>query len=285
MLNKNFAIFILTHGRPHNVITYKTLKYSGYTGKTYIVVDDQDETLSEYFKNFDKEQIIVINSKEISKTFDIGDSLQNFNSVIYKRNASFQIAKKLGLDYFMQLDDDYKPFLYRYIKGDELLSNQVKSLDEVINALITFLDDSNALTVAMAQGGDFIGGAKGGAISKPLLRKAMNSFIFRTNRQMKFVGRLNDDVNTYVTNGNRGELILTVTALMVDQNKTQQHEGGMTEIYLHTGTYMKSMYSVMMSPSSVTIRFMGTTHPRPHHLIRWNNAVPKIISERHRKQR
>ena len=66
MLNKNFAIFILTHGRPNNVITYETLKYSGYTGKTYIVVDDQDETLNEYFKNFDKEQIIVFNKQTVA---------------------------------------------------------------------------------------------------------------------------------------------------------------------------------------------------------------------------
>ena len=29
---EDFAIFILTHGRPNNVITYNTLKTSGYTG-------------------------------------------------------------------------------------------------------------------------------------------------------------------------------------------------------------------------------------------------------------
>jgi hypothetical protein len=284
MLNKNFAIFILTHGRPNNVFTYQSLKYCGYTGKIYLIVDDQDETLEEYFKNFDREQIIVFNKKTIAKTFDIGDSSKDLPpAVVYARNASFQIAKELGLEYFMQLDDDYKPFLYRFIKGDQLLSNQVKSLDEVIKALISFLEDSGALTVAMAQGGDFIGGAKGGVISKPLLRKAMNSFIFKTNKSVKFVGRINEDVNTYITYGNRGELIFTITALMVDQNKTQQHGGGLTDLYLHIGTYMKSMYSVMMSPSCVTVRFMGTTHPRPHHLIRWNNAVPKIINERHRK--
>lgn len=283
MLNKNFAIFILTHGRPNDVITYETLKYCGYTGKIYLIVDDQDPTLNNYYNNFGQQQIVIINSKEISKTFDIGDSLQNFNSVVYKRNASFQIAKDLGLEYFMQLDDDYKPFLYRFIKDDQLLSNQIKSLDQVIDALISFLDDSGALTVAMAQGGDFIGGKDGGKFGQLLLRKAMNSFIFKTDKQMKFIGRLNDDVNTYIINGNRGELILTVTALMVDHQKTQQHSGGMTEIYLQTGTYMKSMYSVMMSPSCVSVRLMQTTHTRPHHQVNWNNAVPKIINQRHRK--
>jgi hypothetical protein len=285
MLNKNFAIFILTHGRPNNVSTYESLNYGGYTGKIYLVIDNEDKTADQYRQRFGDENVLMFDKKAVSKTFDLADTSNNLKTIVCARNASSQMAKDLGLDYFMQLDDDYKPFLYRYLKDDQLLSNQIKSLDEVINALITFLDDSDALTIAMAQGGDFIGGKDGGKFKQLLLRKAMNSFIFRTDKPIKFVGRLNEDVNFYVVNGNRGELILTVTALMVDHSKTQQHLGGMTETYLDTGTYMKSMYSVVMSPSCVKVRLMQTTHTRPHHQISWNNAVPKIINERHRKPR
>ena len=48
----NFAVFILTNGRPDNVITYKTLERCGYTGKTYIIIDDLDKTKDQYIKNF-----------------------------------------------------------------------------------------------------------------------------------------------------------------------------------------------------------------------------------------
>ena len=52
MIDKNFAVFILTHGRPNNVKTYKTLKRFGYTGKIYIIIDNEDTSADDYYKNF-----------------------------------------------------------------------------------------------------------------------------------------------------------------------------------------------------------------------------------------
>ena len=42
---KNFAIFIMVHGRPDKMWTYKSLRKQGYTGKVFLVADDLDETL------------------------------------------------------------------------------------------------------------------------------------------------------------------------------------------------------------------------------------------------
>ena len=47
-------------------------------------------------------------------------------------------------------------------------------------AMIKFLDQTGAITVALAQGGDYIGGVDNGNFKKKLLRKAMNSFFCRT---------------------------------------------------------------------------------------------------------
>ena len=47
MMKYNFAAFILTHGRPEHVYTYKTLRSQGYTGQIYIVIDDEDPTENE----------------------------------------------------------------------------------------------------------------------------------------------------------------------------------------------------------------------------------------------
>lgn len=280
---RNFAIFILTHGRPEKVFTYDVLKKCGYTGKIYLVIDNEDETADQYRSQFGEENVLMFDKKAVSKTFDLADTSNNLKTIVCARNASFQMAKDLGLDYFMQLDDDYNGFVYRYTKTYELKSVGIKSLNEVINALITFLDESNASTVAMAQGGDYIGGAESKAAKTPLLRKSMNSFIFRTDKPVKFVGRINEDVNTYTVNGMRGELFFTTTILSVLPAQTQTSSGGMTEAYLSTGTYLKSMYTVIMCPSSVTVKLMQTTHTRPHHRMNWNNTVPKIINEQHRK--
>ena len=42
-MRNDFAILILTHGRPDNIKTLSSLKRAGYTGKYYIVIDNEDE--------------------------------------------------------------------------------------------------------------------------------------------------------------------------------------------------------------------------------------------------
>ena len=62
MMN-NMAVFILTHGRADNVITTKTLRKQGYTGKIYYIVDDLDDQIDRYIQNFGKENVSIFNKK------------------------------------------------------------------------------------------------------------------------------------------------------------------------------------------------------------------------------
>lgn len=73
MRHNGFVAFILTHGRPDRVLTYEKLRKHGYTGKIYIVCDDEDKTLPEYRKRFG--DVLVFSKSEIAKTFDEGDNL------------------------------------------------------------------------------------------------------------------------------------------------------------------------------------------------------------------
>ena len=57
----------------------------------------------------------------------------------------------------------------------------------------------------------------------------------------------------------------------------------MTDIYLNNGTYIKSFYSVLFSPSSVTIALMGEINNRLHHRVNWNATTPKILDEKYKK--
>lgn len=67
------------------------------------------------------------------------------------------------------------------------------------------------------------------------------------------------------------------------QGVTQTNAGGMTEIYLDAGTYVKSFYTVMMQPSSVRVSLMQSTHLRMHHSVKWRHTVPVIVDEKHRR--
>lgn len=283
--NKNFAVFILSHGRPNNVITYNTLRRQGYTGKIYLILDDSDKTINEY-KDLFGDDIIIFSKKDYKDKFDIMDNFDNDKVIVYARNACYDIARKLGLDYFFEYEDDYTNFQYRYIEGESLKGITIKNLDKIFDLMINCIEETNINTIAFAQGGDFIGGA-GAFKSNSFKRKAMNSFVFKVNKDKKddilFIGRMNDDVNTYLTKGKIGKLFFQLANINLVQLQTQSNSGGNTEAYKQYGTYTKSFYSVMAEPSCCKINLMGRTNKRLHHSIKWENAVPKIISEKYKK--
>lgn len=283
MIRNNFAVFILSHGRANNLITLKTLKRCEYSGKWYVIVDNEDSTIDEYIKVCGKEHVIVFDKLEASKTFDTFDLSDNRKTIVYARNECFKIAKDLGLDYFLELDDDYTRFEFRWSEKDVLKAREMRNIDGVFEAFLTFLDDTDSKTIALAQGGDLMGGVSGSRFKKGLLRKAMNSFFCKVDRPFTFVGRINEDVNTYTTLGSRGDLFFTFTKVDLVQVNTQKNEGGMSGVYLDYGTYNKSFYTVITMPSCTKIGMMGDKHLRIHHQVDWETCVPKIISDIYKK--
>lgn len=169
-----FAVFILTHGRPNDVITMDALEKHGYTGKTYIVIDNEDKRADEYYEKYG-DKVIMFDKKAISLTFDTADLSEDRRAIVYARNACFEIAKDLGLEYFVEFDDDYNSFGIRHEQNGKLVQTGVKDLNKAFELMLDFLDDTGILTVCFSQGGDHMGGVTG-RWKDGLLRKAMNSF-------------------------------------------------------------------------------------------------------------
>jgi hypothetical protein len=287
MKNKKFAIFILTHGRPNNVKTVKTFLKAGYTGNYYIVIDNEDKTAEEYREIYG-DKVIMFDKEAISKTFDEADNFGDRRSIVYARNACFEIAKKLKLDYFMQLDDDYYEISYKFDDNKFYRQKHINGgLDNILDMMLNYYKNlpKHVKAIAFAQCGDFIGGAQSGfGKHLKLKRKAMNTFFCSTKRPFQFVGRINEDVNTYTWFQSTGNVFLTIPDIAINQLATQQNEGGMTDIYMDSGTYIKSFYTVIFAPSCTQIRLMGQVHKRLHHFIRWRYAVPCLLNEKWRKK-
>lgn len=112
----------------------------------------------------------------------------------------------------------------------------------------------------------------------------MNTFFCDVEKPFKFIGRINEDVNTYTRLGSTGWLGLTITDGQMKQKQTQANRGGMSNVYLDSGTYLKSFYSVMGMPSAVKIAEMGDKHKRIHHNVEWGHCVPMILNEIHKKK-
>ncbi len=278
----SFIIFILTHGRAENIYTLKSLRKHGYTGKVVFICDNEDLTLNDYFKKY--KDVEVFNKKEIAKTFDEADNFQDRRAIVYARNACFEIAKRLGYKYFIQMDDDYTGFDYRLYSEIKQKPTTIYNLDSVLLLILDFYKKTNFASISIAQGGDFIGGKNNNMAKKPTIyRKCMNSFLCSTDREFKFVGRINEDVNTYTNKASKGLLMGTIPLVSLTQKTTQKNKGGMSDLYLDNGTYVKSFYTVIFSPSCTTIKPMGDKHMRLHHSIKWNSAVPKIISQDNKK--
>lgn len=290
-MRDDFACFILTHGRPDNVKTYATLRKAGYTGRIYIVIDDEDKAGDQYRANYG-DQVVTFSKAAIAPTFDDMNNFSDMRAVVYARNFCHDLAERLGLTYFLELDDDYSSFIYRFDSCNRYASISLRgSFDEMCDAMLLFLDRSGAVTVCMSQGGDHIGGAgtsSGGGAQVTARRKAMNAFFCRTDRRFEFCGIINEDVNTYTAMGSKGSIFLTMLSIMLVQTPTQAQAGGLTTMYLDDGTYVKSFYTVMVQPSSVKIGEMGDPRSdgyRIHHKIDWPKTVPMILSPEHRKPR
>ena len=285
MVSDDFCIFILTHGRPERVHTYNSLMKAGYTGKVYIVIDDEDKTEAGYRERFG-DKVLQFCKAELAAKTDEGDNFQHRKAIVYARNACWDLAKQVGCRWFCQMDDDYKTYHLRVGEnGNEITNGRVKkTMDEVVKEVLKFYQRSKATACAIAQGGDYIGGT--GGDKRKLTRKCMNSWFCDVEKQIAFFGHMNEDVSAYVTYGHRGQLFFTVMQAMLNQLPTQVTPGGMSDAYLESGTYVKSFYTVMAAPSCVKIGLMGDPRggrTRIHHKINWNNTVPKILREQYRK--
>ena len=111
----------------------------------------------------------------------------------------------------------------------------------------------------------------------------MNSFFCKTDKPFEWKARMNDDVSTNLYNCQRGKLFFTINDVSVHQGLTQANAGGLTDMYIDLGTYVKSFYSVIVSPNCCKISTLGNNDLRIHHKIFWNKSCPKLIREKYKK--
>lgn len=284
MVREDFAVLILSHGRPDKMKVLTALDKVGYTGKYYIIIDDEDKTADAYYSLYG-DKVIMFEKSKLDGAFDIMDNFEGRSVPVFARNVLYSIAKDLGLKYFLELEDDTMNFVHRYVEDGKLKALQCKNFDAIVEAVIDWLENTDIDVVAFFQAGDLLGGWDRKLWRERIIRKAMQTFFFKVDNPIEFVGRFNDDVNMYIQQGKIGKTILSIRDVVLITAETQQFSGGITEMYQRYGTYVKSFYSVMLRPDCVKIHGMCgfNGNNRIHHRIDWETAVPKIISSDFRK--
>ena len=221
-----YGVLILSNGRADRVKTVKTLARQGFTGEWRIVIDDEDRAGEDYRRRYGDRVVEFCKQDYMEQTQTLAPKSDTPRSVVvYARNAAPDIARGLGWDYFIELDDDYDFFEQRYHEGGKLRTVMVDDLDELFSAMVRFVEGSGADALALAQGGDFIGGVDSSGATNRFLRKIMNVYCFPSDTDIRFVGCLNEDLTTSVLYGSRGALLLTCTVAGIHQTATQKAGG------------------------------------------------------------
>ena len=105
MMRSDFVAFILTHGRASSVITDKTLRKCGYTGRIIYVIDNEDAKADKYYEKYGMDDVVMFDKEAVSKTFDEADNFKDRRAIVYARNVCFRLAREMG--YFDGKDEDF----------------------------------------------------------------------------------------------------------------------------------------------------------------------------------
>jgi len=282
-MREDFAIFILTHGRPNTQSTLDTIRREGYTGKVYLVVDNLDTTLSQYTHRYDN--VIVFDKIEYVKRTDCGLSEPKINFAVFARNAIEDIAKNMGYRFFGMFDDDVKKLRFRYEEDNRLMSAEVTNLDKVIDAIIEYMDSCNIATTSFAAVPAFIGGLNRldqRNLDSGKLRECFNVIFRNSLYDVNWGLNMHEDRITSMMCGRKGQVWQMFLFIQMDLGELfGKNEGGNSEVYRTMDEFHQVFFPTLVFPDSVYVSYYNQ-HFTPR-VIGENNICNKIISGRYKK--
>lgn len=271
-MREDFAVFIISHERADRVETYDMLRDAGYTGKIYVVVDDEDAEFNQYKRRFG--DYLLKYSKMVYR--DITEVCTKVNGcATYARNAVEDIAKLLNLKAFMVADDDLLRLRYRYDDNGVLRSLAIKSnLDAIIDAYLEFILDNGVACVSFGTANIYMKGIKPEAVSNN--RIPFNCFIRNAEFRWTWKADIYEDAVTSILESWNGDFAMQLPFVQCDMCPMDVGaKGGMTDVYTSISNYEKNFPVLIYAPSCVKLgigkrSFIYSTITK--------NAFPKLVS-------
>lgn len=279
-MRDDFAMFILSHGRPDNQLTLQALEKSGYTGRWYIICDDLDPTVSRYQEKYG-DKVIVFNKREWADKTDTFDNFEDMRSVVYARNASFQIAKDLGLKHFGQFDDDLIRFSHRYIDDEgQLKTKDLSQMDSVLEQMIHYMENAPIHCLSFMFELGYMWG-KDGKFKDGLGDEIYNSYIFSVDKPVEFRGLMTEDYIMTANQHKLGHVIYAIFDIMFTTPLRGTNDGGLKNLYDANSKYVTGFYAMIDDPGAV-----GMKHNSKDELVLTTpnrKRMPRILNETWRK--
>lgn len=270
---KNFAIFILTHGRPNTQYTYSALRESGYTGTIILLLDDEDNTYSQYKNSYQNDIIRVFNKQYYIDNSDTGLQNPQRKCILYAKNAADDIARELGLLAYVVADDDILRFRHRWKEDGVLYSLRVRNMDKVVSEYAEFIYNNNIAAVSFGDIRIYIGG------NIKVERIPYNFVFVNTAIKYKWHSAMYEDTITPILENNLGKLTLELPQIQYDMKPSDNNaSGGMTDVYNMMSIYSRAGMTMLYHPSCVKYanNLVGFELSK-------DKAFPKLVSGGYKK--
>lgn len=285
-MRDDFAVLILTHGRAHEQKTYTALRKQGYTGKCYFVLDNMDEQADEYKSIYGEENVLIFDKEEAWQKTDTFFNKKNLLAVVFARNASFQLAKNVGLKWFVNCDDDIENFSLKVpIKG-KLITKNISQFDHVLESMIGFMEATSSDCLGISEEGCFVGGVNE-SVKKGLQWSCTHWFLMNVNSPLRFRGQYLEDMLFSIETEKMAKLVystMLVSQRLPSLKAVKKQEGGMHETYKADGganNYVAMFSCVIANPDCFKIkRSSDGTWKRS---MRQDAFRAKIINEKYKK--
>ena len=279
----DFAVFILTHGRPYKQYTLNALRESGYTGKIYLVVDDLDKTQDKYLE-FYKDSVIIFDKMHYVSVTETGVSKPHINFASFARNAIEDIAEDMKLSYFAMVDDDLTKFRYRYNENGKLRSVDVKNMDDVLKSYVEFMETSGLTTTSLASQFRFIGGASNvPPANSSKWRLALTFYIRSTKVKVKWTSNICEDRITCMLYNRMGYPWLQLPFVQLDTKEMHGvNDGGNSDTYREITDFYRIFFTEIFVPDCNYAMYWKRNDGWVNRIPDWETLCPKIISDKYR---
>lgn len=279
-------IYIISHGRPHNQRTYNLLRQCGYTGNIKVVLDDEDSTMIEYYKELEydsRAEVGVFNKQSMIDSTDTGmiEPMRNF--AVFARNAVEQDAEG-KYKYFWVFDDDLTSFRLRYIDGDSLKSQKITSnLDVIFHMIEDYMSNTNISTIGFGTANNYMSGVKSIEKESSKYRMCYNGYLRNSESPVAWSLNMCEDRITSILQNKVGNIWMQLLCLQIDTMPLGGVvEGGNSEVYRNMDKFHQVFFPIMTSPDCNYVKVMNG---KWFTMYDEKAICPKIISSVYKKEK
>lgn len=272
----NFGIYIVSHGKPNDCWTADMILNSGYSGDVWIVLDDEDPTIDLYRAKYG-DRIVVFNKDEMIDAIDTMSSEIIRKVPVYGRQASLIDARQRGYKFYSVWDDDIRELNARFINGDKLDSAHIGNIQELFEAVIEFLEETNAGGFGFRFSSSFIGGQNGPY--KDVYDPVMTQSFFLPIDAPDWRAAFSEDFVVSMDLWNEGRAVFSWYSVSMNTPTALKGDGGAREEYDKSSRYSILFPIFLAYPSVGKFRYMKNDI----RLFRNADWTPKILSDRWKK--